>query len=132
MQVVDLHVCLHALTLALVFQAHEASVVMQVLPRVVSIPSSPTASDDAKDVMAIACGNRFTLAACQDGSVQWWGQTPAGFELHGTVTCSKPPQHTAWLPKHGRHVRKLAAGNSHALMLLEKEHEQEETIESTR
>ncbi|CAH0494034.1 unnamed protein product [Peronospora farinosa] len=105
--------------------AHEASVSMQVIPRVVSVLSSPAASDDAKDVMAVACGNRYTLAACRDGSVQWWGQKPAGFELHDIVTCPESPQHTEWLPQNGRHVRKLAAGNSHALILLEKEHEQE-------
>ncbi|CAH0480186.1 unnamed protein product [Peronospora belbahrii] len=100
--------------------AHEASVATQVLPRVVNVSSSLGVSDDGQDVMAIACGNRFTLAVCRDGSIHWWGPQPAGFDVHGILACHKLSRHPGWLPQDGLHVRKLAAGNSHALMLIER------------
>jgi alpha-tubulin suppressor-like RCC1 family protein len=83
-----------------------------VLPRVVTIPSSSEASDEDQDVLAVACGNRFTLALCRDGSVQWWGPKQAsGSVLQGGGTRSKSP--------HPGRVLGLAAGSSHAILLLE-------------
>ncbi|KAG7379278.1 hypothetical protein PHYPSEUDO_008774 [Phytophthora pseudosyringae] len=93
----------------------ESSVATQVLPRVVTVSSNPAVSDEAQDVMTVACGNRFTLALCRDESVQYWGPKPAAATLQGAPTCPKSP-HPGWVP---RRVRKLAAGSSHAILLHE-------------
>ncbi|KAE9331612.1 hypothetical protein PF008_g15344 [Phytophthora fragariae] len=83
---------------------HEAAKATQVLPRVVDVPSAAS-SDETLDVVSIACGNRFTLALCRDGSVQYWG--------HKSLS-------PGWLRQPGHHVHHLAAGNAHAILLLER------------
>ncbi|KAL3667477.1 hypothetical protein V7S43_007700 [Phytophthora oleae] len=90
---------------------HEPSITTQVLPRVVNVSSISEASDEAQDVTAIACGNRFTLALCRDRSVQYWGPRSAGSTLQGALTSPKS-SHPGWLPY------KLAAGSSHAIVLV--------------
>ncbi|KAI9922521.1 hypothetical protein PsorP6_000429 [Peronosclerospora sorghi] len=100
-------------------QLAQESVAAQVIPRVVSIPLSFETSDDAQDVVAIACGDRFTIAVCRDRSVHWWGPRPGGSMLSCDLTCRKSPQHVTWLPQGDFRVQKLAAGNSHAILLLE-------------
>ncbi|KAG3249122.1 hypothetical protein PI124_g6219 [Phytophthora idaei] len=105
----------------------EASVATQVFPRVVNVSASPASSEDAQDVTAVACGNRFTLALCRDGSVQYWGPRPARSThqvlIQDALTCSKSP-HPGWLPQSTHHVRKLAAGNSHSILLLERKNQE--------
>ncbi|KUF83743.1 E3 ubiquitin-protein ligase HERC4 [Phytophthora nicotianae] len=83
----------------------EASVATQVLPRVVNVSARSETTEDTQDVTDVACGNRFTLVLCQDGSIQCWGP--------------KSP-HPGWLPRSTRLVLKLAAGNSHAILLEKK------------
>ncbi|KAG1707407.1 hypothetical protein DVH05_026612 [Phytophthora capsici] len=92
---------------------HEPSIETQVFPRVVNV-SSTSVSDEAQDVTAITCGNRFTLALCRDRSVRYWGP---GSALQGALTSSKS-SNPGWLPQ------KLAAGSSHTIMLVK--HKKEE------
>ncbi|KAL4138725.1 hypothetical protein PRIC2_002229 [Phytophthora ramorum] len=90
----------------------ETSVATQVLPRVVTVTGSAL-SDDAQDVLSLACGHRFTLALCRDGTVQYWGPSCVD-GAHKSVL------QPGWLRQSGR-VRKLAAGSSHAILLESKE-----------
>uniref|UniRef100_M4C452 RCC1-like domain-containing protein n=1 Tax=Hyaloperonospora arabidopsidis (strain Emoy2) TaxID=559515 RepID=M4C452_HYAAE len=113
---------------------HEHSITTQVLPRVVNVLSSIEASKTAQDVTAIACGSRLTIAVLQDGSVQWWGLRSAKGISPSIITRQKSALHRGgYVPQDGRRVCKVAAGNLHAILLLEnREHEEIEQILTTR
>ncbi|CAI5740081.1 unnamed protein product [Hyaloperonospora brassicae] len=107
----------------------ESSVATQVLPRVVNVLSSPGTSESIQDVTSIACGSRFTIALLQDGSVQWWGVRSARSGPHSVITRQESALHgEGYVPQDGRRICKVAAGNSHAILLLEtrREHAQQE------
>ena len=124
---------MYALTLPRI-QGHEHSITTQVLPRVVNVLSSIEASKTAQDVTAIACGSRLTIAVLQDGSVQWWGLRSAKGISPSIITRQKSALHRGgYVPQDGRRVCKVAAGNLHAILLLEnREHEEIEQILTTR
>ncbi|KAG6612606.1 E3 ubiquitin-protein ligase HERC4 [Phytophthora cinnamomi] len=105
---------------------HRDAKATQVFPRVVNVLSA--SSDEAQDVLSLACGHRFTLALCRDGSVQYWGPRGAPTR-HKSPPADQDDASPGWLRQPGRHVRQLAAGSTHAILLLERI--EEKTIPNT-
>ncbi len=87
-------------------------------PELFHIVDPRTNARKSAKVVQVSCGNRHTLALCEDGEVYSWGSGQHGRLGHGDVTNHAVPHLIkAFVVNQEQSIVMVAAGDSHSMAL---------------